>query len=208
MCIILIGKIGKKLHETAKSQNPDGFSLFTQEQGLIKSPTDEQVKQAVGQFGIWHYRIRSSGAVDQNNIHPFPVAKGKWYLYHNGVLGEGTVQMSDTACLAKTLYDAPVGTVDSVLKSLSNGQRFCLADAKNPLNFRLYGDWKVEKGILMSHKMYYSNYYYSKLSTAQKAGWSRSDDDGFFDLDDDKPLSYISPNYYGKGVGPYNGGKR
>lgn len=190
MCVILIGKIGKKLHNQAKAQNPHGFSLFTQEQGLIKSPTEEQVKEAVNQFGIWHYRIRSSGAVDKNNIHPFPVAEGKWYLYHNGVLGEGTVSLSDTACLAKTLYNVSVGAVDSTLKALSNGQRFALVSTKNPHNFRLYGDWKVESGILMSHKMYtYSRY--SNLTYSQRAGWD--------DVDEDlgEQISCLSPYYKG-----------
>lgn len=171
MCVILVGKIGKKLHEQAKSQNPDGFSLFTKSQGLIKAPTVREVDKAVREFGIWHYRIRSSGKVDKSNIHPFPVAGGKAYLYHNGVLGAGKDDMSDTAALAETLYDASIATVKSVLKALSSGQRFLLADAEDPTNYILYGDWKVEGGILMSHKMYTGTAYYSQ-SYAQRAGWA------------------------------------
>lgn len=175
MCVILVGKIGMELHEQAKAQNPDGFSLFTREQGLIKAPSIAQVKEAVNQFGIWHYRIRSSGKVDLENIHPFPVAHGKAYLYHNGVLGSGTDKYSDTNCLARTLYECPISAVDSVLKALSSGQRLLLADAKDPTKFRLYGDWKVEAGILMSHKMYSASVY-SRQSTAQKAGWVTRDE--------------------------------
>lgn len=171
MCVILVGKIGEALHRQAKAQNPDGFSLFTLEQGLVKDPTPSQVRKALNTFGIWHYRIASSGKVDKNNIHPFPVARGKAYLYHNGVLGAGTDKYSDTNCLAQTLYDCPLNTVKSVLESLSSGQRLLLANAKDPRKFYLYGDWKVESGILMSHKM-----YTSYGSVAQKAGWVTRDE--------------------------------
>ena len=175
MCVILVGKISKELHETAKAQNPDGFSLFTLEQGLIKAPTKEQVRQALNTFGIWHYRIKSSGRVDKENIHPFSVAHGKAYLYHNGVLGEGTALYSDTNCLARTLYDCPITTVVSVLEAVSTGQRLLLADAKDPRKFRLFGEWKVDKGILMSHKMYTGQAYYSQ-SLAKRAGWVTRDE--------------------------------
>lgn len=161
MCVILIGKIGMGLHEQAKRENPHGFSMYTQSMGLVKSPTDEQVRKGVKEFGIWHYRIASSGKIDGNNIHPFPVAHGSAYFYHNGVLGPGTTNLSDTNCLARTLYDAPFETVKSVLNALSTGQRFVLVSAKDPTKYLLYGDWKVEAGVLMSHTMYRST-----------AGWS------------------------------------
>lgn len=185
MCIILIGKIGKNLHKQAKAQNPDGFSLFTQKQGLVKAPTEKQVDDAVKEFGIWHYRIASSGKVDEHNIHPFPVAHGKWYLYHNGIIGSGTATKSDTNCLAETLYNSPIRTIDKVLESLSSSNRFCLVNAKDPHEFYLYGNWACEAGVLMSHKMY-SATVYAKQTTAQKAGWALG-------------------TYYGKGIGSYKG---
>ena len=64
MCIILIGKITKEQHKAALAQNGDGFSLFNDEMGLVKCPTEEQVKKAIGKWGIWHYRIATSGRVD------------------------------------------------------------------------------------------------------------------------------------------------
>lgn len=172
MCVILVGKIGHELHERAKAQNKDGFSLFTKELGLIKAPSKEQVDKAVNQFGIWHYRIASSGKVDKNNIHPFRVCKSKYLLYHNGVLGEGTKEMSDTACLAETLYNAPLNTVKSVLRSLSSGNRFLLVNAYDPTEYYLYGDWACMAGVLCSHKVYdYSKY--SQMSFAEQAGWGK-----------------------------------
>lgn len=196
MCVILIGKIGKTLHKAAKEQNRDGFSLFTKEQGLIKAPTEEQVEQALGQFGIWHYRIRSSGAVDDRNIHPFKVSGGTYLLYHNGVIGAGTDKLSDTACLAKTLYLSPVKSVMTVLESLSASNRFCLVNAKNPHEFYLYGKWECEAGVLMSHKMYYgaSAYRAASLTKEERAGWTSY------------AKSYGSTTrFYGKGVGDYEG---
>ena len=73
MCIILVGNVTKEQHEAARVQNGDGFSLFTQKQGLIKAPTAKQVKEALGDFGIWHYRIATSGdRKSVQNIHPLP----------------------------------------------------------------------------------------------------------------------------------------
>lgn len=166
MCVILVGKIGEALHNQAKAQNPHGFSLYTKNLGLVKAPTQEQVDEAVHEFGIWHYRIASSGKVNETNIHPFPVAHGSAYLYHNGVLGEGTASLSDTNCLARTLYESPFETVKSVLQSLSSEQRFLLVSAKDPTRYLLFGDWKVQSGVLMSHSMY--THYASK---AEQAGW-------------------------------------
>lgn len=172
MCVILVGKIGKANHKQAKQQNPDGFSFYTKEQGLIKSPSDEQVEQAVSQWGIWHYRIKSSGPINLDMIHPFKVMGGKAVLYHNGVIGAGTATKSDTALLAESLMDKPKSVVLSVLDSLANGSagRFLLASATDPLKFRTFGKWEWEKGVLMSHKLY-SYAAYSKQTTAQKAGW-------------------------------------
>lgn len=176
MCVILVGKIGKRLHEVAKSQNKDGFSFYTKEQGLVKAPTKKQVDEAVNQWGIWHYRIASSGGVSKDNIHPFSVSNGKAYLYHNGVIGAGTSTMSDTACLAETLKETPIKGVISVLESLSDSNRFLLVDSEDPRNFRIFGRWCAEAGILMSHKMYVSS---RQLSLAERAGWVDDEEDGY-----------------------------
>lgn len=178
MCVILVGKINRQLHEAAKKQNGDGFSCFTKETGLVKAPSESQVNRAINTFGIWHYRIASSGKVTKDNIHPFRVCNGQYLLYHNGVFGEGTVELSDTHCLAKTLEIAPLETVKSVLQAVSSGQRILLVNAKNPYEYYLYGDWKVDKGILMSHKMYYGATIanYNRMSYSEKAGWVTRDE--------------------------------
>lgn len=154
MCIILIGRVTKAQHEAAKRQNPDGFSMFTKDTGLVKAPTAKQVKEGLYKFGIWHYRIGTSGKLDASNIHPFEVCGGRYLLYHNGVLGEGLGEMSDTNALAVTLYEVDLKTARSVLTALSTGQRFALVNAKDPRKFELFGSWSCESGVLMSHKMY------------------------------------------------------
>lgn len=156
MCIILIGKVTKEQYKAALAQNGDGFSLFTKEQGLVKCPTDKQVAQALGKFGIWHFRIATSGRVDEYNVHPFEICDGKYLLYHNGVLGSGLGDMSDTHALAETLKNVPVGTAKSVLKALEDRQRFVIVSAEDPRQFLLYGDWVVSAGVLMSHQLYTS----------------------------------------------------
>lgn len=170
MCIILVGNITKEQHLQAQATNRDGFSLYNDKFGLVKAPTKQQVEKSLNTFGIWHYRIGTSGKKDISNIHPFEVSKGKYYLYHNGVLGNGKGNLSDTAALAQTLYDAPIKTVVSTLKALSTGQRFLLVSAKDPRNFRLFGNWVVDGGVIMSHDLYpklYGNKYYGGNNTTK-----------------------------------------
>lgn len=124
MCIILVGNITREQHRQAELSNRDGFSLFNEEFGLVKAPSKRQVEESLNKFGIWHYRIGTSGKIDASNIHPFRVCRGKYLLYHNGVLGDGKGSLSDTAALAQTLYDAPLRTIRTVLESLKSGQRF------------------------------------------------------------------------------------
>lgn len=154
MCVILVGEINSSLHKQAAEQNRDGFSLFNEQFGLVKAPTKAQVEASFGKFGIWHYRIGTSGRMSVYNVHPFPVCKGKYLLYHNGVLGSGVGQKSDTHAFADSMKDLSLATVRSILRATCKGQRFLLVDAKNPRKFELFGEWEVEGGVIMSHKMY------------------------------------------------------
>lgn len=163
MCVILIGKITREQHKLALEQNQDGFSLFTRELGLVKAPTEKQVEEAIGKFGVWHYRIASSGKIDKKNIHPFEICRGRYLLYHNGVIGAGKGSKSDTAALAETLYDVNLTTARSVVKALANGNRFAIVSANDPRNFELFGEWTAEAGVLFSHKLY--SYKLSKGGT-------------------------------------------
>lgn len=154
MCLILIGKVTKSLHEQALEQNGDGFSLYTEKLGLVKAPTKKQVKAALGKFGIWHYRLATSGKVDKNNIHPFPICGGDYLLYHNGVLGSGLGDKSDTHALADLLMHVDIEVAESVIRSLSATNRFVIASATDPKKFKVFGKWEAEAGVLLSHKLY------------------------------------------------------
>lgn len=161
MCIILIGKITKEMFQTSKATNPDGFSVFSEATGLQKDPSNEVVNQAIGQFGIWHFRIGTSGTInkkDTYNIHPFEVCQGDYLLYHNGILGSGKDKMSDTHALADMLEYTTLETVKTVLQSLSSNNRFVLVNAKNPNEFYIYGEWVADAGVLMSHRLYTPRY--------------------------------------------------
>ncbi len=159
MCVILIGRITKEQHDLALKQNGDGFSLFTREQGLIKKPNAQQVKDGIGKFGIWHYRIATSGKIDTTNIHPFPICGGKYLLYHNGVLGDGLGDLSDTHALANTLMEVTIDTARTVITAVAARSRFVIASADDPTDFELFGDWEADAGILMSHKLYKPSVY-------------------------------------------------
>ncbi len=154
MCVILIGKVSQSLHKQALEQNGDGFSLYTEKLGLVKTPSEKQVKAALNKFGIWHYRIATSGKLGDINVHPFPICGGKYLLYHNGVLGNGLGEKSDTHALADMLMHVDIKVATSVIESLSERNRFVIASATDPKWFRLFGKWEAEAGVLLSHKMY------------------------------------------------------
>ena len=155
MCVILIGKITKEQHKLALQQNGDGFSLFTEKQGLIKSPKPADVAKAFEHWGIWHYRIATSGTKNDLNVHPFPICGGKYLLYHNGILGKGKGNLSDTHALANTLQDVNIHSARTIINALSESSgRFVIASAKDPHDLYLYGKWEADEGILMSHKLY------------------------------------------------------
>lgn len=154
MCVILIGKITREQHKTALQQNGDGFSVFTGKLGLIKQPTPAQVSKALEQWGIWHYRIGTSGVKTDLNVHPFQICGGKYLLYHNGVLGKGKGNLSDTHALAKTLYDVSIHSARTIMRALEGSGRFVVVSAKDPHDLYIYGNWEADEGILMSHKLY------------------------------------------------------
>ena len=162
MCVILVGKVSRELHELALKQNGDGFSLYTEGLGLIKAPTPEQVNRALDVFGIWHYRIATSGIVDQSNVHPFPICNGDYLLYHNGILGKGLGDKSDTRALADMLMHVDIKTASSIIESLTTGNRFLIASASDPTVFRVFGSWVADAGVLLSHKMYTTPVTYSR----------------------------------------------
>ena len=181
MCVILIGSVKKDLHEQALEQNGDGFSVFTAEEGLIKSPTPAQVKRALTTFGIWHYRIATSGKLGDINVHPFPICGGEYLLYHNGVLGNGLGEKSDTHALADMLMGVDIKVATSVIQSLSSRSRFVIASAKDPRWFRVFGDWEAEAGVLLSHRMYtYPKYGGTVVRASGKTNYSKYEDEALW----------------------------
>lgn len=169
MCVILIGKVSQSLHKQALEQNGDGFSLYNEKLGLVKTPSERQVKASLNKFGIWHYRIATSGKLGDINVHPFPICGGKYLLYHNGVLGNGLGEKSDTHALADMLMHVDIKVATSVIESLSERSRFVIASATDPKWFRLFGKWEAEAGVLLSHKMYtYPKYSVGSLASKSK----------------------------------------
>ncbi len=154
MCNILIGSgISKDIVRSVRRSNPDGYSVLTKEWGLLKNPSDETLDMIIDSktFTIYHFRYGTSGTKgDDFNTHPFLICNGKYYLYHNGVLGEGIGTKSDTHCLAESLEKADFETAVRVVESLASGNRFLIADVTDPLKYYTFGDWHYTRGILSS----------------------------------------------------------
>ncbi len=156
MCVILAGiGIPKDAVEYAKRTNPDGYSVYTDASGLIKNPTAKEQAAIYRQkdvMTIYHFRIGTSGVKNPSNVHPFKVCNGKYYLYHNGVLGAGKGKKSDTQCLGDLLADCDFETAKSVLTSLSDNNRFLLVSTGCADEFYTFGKWCFSEGILSSHE--------------------------------------------------------
>ena len=75
-------------------------------------------------------------------------------LYHNGVLGSGLGEKSDTHALADMLMHVDIEVATSVIESLSERNKFVIASATDPKRFRVFGKWEAEAGVLLSHKIY------------------------------------------------------
>lgn len=128
MCVALLTKPGKVITNDALyngwQTNPDGggfayvkddkvviekgFMKYNEFQKAYATATD---KYAAESPFLVHMRIRTSGATNANNCHPFPIRDGA--LIHNGIMftptgkraGPVDDRKSDTRVFAESLYN-------------------------------------------------------------------------------------------------------
>ena len=133
---------------------------------------------------VIHFRIATSGGINPEMTHPFPVVKGlarlralQWEastgIAHNGVLpGLGTKTLSDTAeyirRVAAPVLASGIDEADKldILRATSHGSRLALLHAEGRID--LFGDWIEDTGI------YYSNSGF-RAQTVTPLYWSNFD---------------------------------
>ena len=190
MCIILYKPIEALMPtmETIKTcfeNNPDGTGLliFKGNNAIIDKGymTFNNLKKAIkkhkldnnSHFAI-HFRIATSGKVNDKNCHPFPVSNSRKALQklsgktcqaimHNGVIGAGENDLSDTQIFTRdTLYKLSPYLHDQQIRDhvedlLINDRMLIFSDSK----IYLLNDWIIDQGIYYSNDSFeYSNKFF------------------------------------------------
>ena len=119
MCIAIMVKKGFQLNEETIDRcwkrNSDGAGVALVKNGKVEihkglmtlNDFKDYYAQAVAGGSpsnmLVHFRIRTSGHVDQSNTHPFPIKGGA--MIHNGVLFHPEGAKSDTRVVAEKWYN-------------------------------------------------------------------------------------------------------
>lgn len=121
---------------------------------------------------IYHFRIATSGGITPANCHPFPISANvndlksltiacKSAFVHNGILGKGKKDLSDTQLyILKTLsrYGNLKGSIPKIAKD-TVGSRTAILNADGQL--WLTGKWVEKDGYHFSNETYtYPGWWY------------------------------------------------
>lgn len=223
MCIIMyksakVNKIPKEYIENACYRNPDMFGIACQKnKGKVYIEkgfkTFEELYKA---YKVWedkggydimiHARIKTHGAVNTLNCHPFALGKRKADLEfnkgfvsnvycHNGQIDSIDVPKTSTTSdtyefgyrIVANLLPLPNSNIKTIISNLEPYSKFCLfREGHFPL---LIGDFVEEDGVMFSNTSYkgYTSYYsYSNNTCLLKFKNLNSEtyNDVFYWLDD------------------------
>lgn len=184
MCIIVFKDKGVDMPNTSIlrdcwDSNPDGAgvvidngsALLRIEKGFMEW---KQFKAFLDKTKIkteyrvaFHFRIATSGGVSESMCHPFPVSSNAKTLrslktltthaiMHNGVLGPGAKNESDTMMFVKNTLSKLknrlfIPETKSLIQSISKGSRLLIMQ---PGKFYKTGNWIEENGLYFSNNSY------------------------------------------------------
>lgn len=195
MCIIVFKKQGLDLLPENKidicfSNNKDGAGFAVQRNGsgkieihkgfmtvdtLKAGLEDAQIRK--NDLVVYHFRIHTSGGIRAEMTHPFPISAKKEDLYatrldcdrafiHNGVLGKGDKDFSDTQLYIKNVlskYKSIPDNLENILFDIKKC-RVVIMSAKGSI---LMGEWEQDGGYLYSN----TSFRYSKTAYASTYGY-------------------------------------
>lgn len=200
MCIAIVKPMGvelpsKNLLKDCWENNPDGAGLmyndgtgvvihkgFTKFKGFYKYLTqlDRQV-DLKDKDVVLHFRIATSGGVNRECTHPFPITKDlnemkkldgvcEYGFAHNGIIdGYGSKDFSDTmeyvADVISNIHD--IDNSEALINALAyeHASRFVVLTKDN---FELGGHWLLDKECYFSNGSYKPSYYITKWSKDKK----------------------------------------
>lgn len=214
MCLIAVKKQNKELpkKEYLKNgflNNPDGVGIALLKSGRTLAYIKKDFK-TFDDFYNWisvnvkkedmlivHFRLATSGKVDNGNRHPFPITKNKillrklelycrFIVAHNGVISQygGNKKYSDTQkfiidILANVKNKLNSKTVLKLIANYIGGDRLAIIDSINQCII-LVGEFIEDEGICWSNTGFrtergsYNRYSLSK--------WIDEDDEDFCEL--------------------------
>lgn len=210
MCIMIYSPVGKVIPfehlEESYFNNPDGIGLMWNDGEKIhvhKHLTNidkmyRKYQTVAGKYPIvWHFRIGTSGTMDNTNIHPFPVFDAM--LAHNGVLDIKVPKYSkvnDTQLfiammertLPKNFYDCKKTKyyLKEIGKTVGTSNKFVIM-SKNMVHIvnEESGHWLDD--------IWYSNYSYLPYSYSYKTSSSISLKTGVYEDTCPNCLNVLSP---------------
>ena len=194
MCIAIIKERGATMPnedvlDICWYNNPDGAGFMYEKDGklvidkgymrkdhLLKGLRNREF--GIDDFVVIHFRKSTSAGVNPENTHPFPISGNRNNLHaldvkctkaiiHNGVVGTGSKNLSDTAIFVKECLADPIiinnlnnEKLQNLIESAVDGSRFYIADIENNIFMKL-GTWYYEKQT----GLYFSNETWRKKHT-------------------------------------------
>lgn len=226
MCVIVYKPSGielpsKEVIKRCWNKNPDGagymfakYNYVNIKKGYFDFETfykdlkkDYEKNNLKNQNLILHFRIGTSGGINKEKTHPFPLSdndellnktrlKSKWAIAHNGILSKYvdlTDKLSDTQNFSKRFltpflkminYNVNNELVKDIIEKELGGDRLVLMNRRGKVY--IYGKWEKANDVFYSNGSYkdYSSYYsYYGKSYDTPTGWTNLYNDTYLDED-------------------------
>ena len=203
MCIIAVKQIGvevpsEEIIRNCWHSNPDGAGIMWFENGLVNvekgfmklKPLIHRLESFTkDDYLVIHFRKSTSAGINPENTHPFPIVEevdelkrteltAKRALVHNGVLGRGEADISDTAvfvrdylsddCIRENLESI---CVQNLINEAVGTDKIIIMDAPSESCF-WFGKFQYDNET----GLYFSNYDYRDTCwTWYEENWSKFD---------------------------------
>jgi predicted glutamine amidotransferase len=188
MCIAILNKpqilLPFEYIEESLFSNPDGFGMIYVKSGqiVIKKSLSQRATKIYKMYKeareqnplsniVLHFRVSTAGKIDLTNCHPFTVNTSLAFV-HNGVIGRGCINFSDTYHFNKLLQKLPSnfieshGIMDLISERVTGSKLVFLSSANVPTIVNEYLGHYDSEGNWFSNDSYLP--YIPQVYTAKK----------------------------------------